>query len=127
MMVGAAAVGAASQVTGEAVESTLRLFAPKSGGKYDLPHLVLVIADVDGVQVHASDRDATLGPELLSFPRGKFRAQLHHYPGEVDLALVKDAEPMVWLRGKRGPVHMDCMHTARKAVLLSVSNDKPAP
>lgn len=118
MMLGAAALGGASQVTGEAVDSIMKWSAPAANDRRGLPHRLLVSVGAADVRLYASNRRGTRGPRLVTYPRGAFTAHLSRYPGEIDLTLDSTGQGRIVVTGTWGLFHHSCIRAAKAAVAL---------
>lgn len=118
--VGMASIGGMSAATGRAADAILKVFAPTEHAMRTWPHLVLISVDRDSVRVNASNRRGDQGPLLATYHKGTFRAQMSRYPGEVDLTIDPDQGGDVWVRGKWGFFHHDCVQVAEAVRALAI-------
>ena len=125
-MMGAAAVGAMSAATGTAIDFILRPFGPTEQSRRGWPHRVIVVAEPSGVSIYASNRHGIQGLELVKFTPGEFKADIDHYPGELELSLEGADGKSYLVRGSWGPLRRSCSRAAHLAVKLSSGSARPA-
>jgi len=119
LFVGAAAIGGASRVTGQPVDTIMKLFSPAPNDRRGLSHRVLVSVDAQEVRVYASNRQGICGPQIATYPSGAFRADISHFPGEIELTLSSADQGRMVLNGHWGPLRRSCARVAHAAVALS--------
>jgi len=126
LMMGAASVGSMSAATGTAIDLILRPFGPTEQSRRGWPHRVIVIAEPTGVTLYASNRHGIQGGELATFAAGAFKADIDHYPGELELTLEPGDGRRYVVMGSWGPLRRSCSRAAHAVVRLSSGSARPA-
>lgn len=102
MMLGAAALGGLSPVTGDAVQKVFDFLTVPSATSPRLPHHILLVVTEDAVTAFRAGRFDRAGPQAAQWKAGAFGAHVARLPFEVDLTIAVERGNRFVFRGKRG-------------------------
>ena len=114
-----------SAVAGTAIDIILKPFAPTEQARRKWPHRVIIVVEPADVTIYASNRHGIQGGKLVRFQAGEFKADLDHYPGEIDLTFESLEGKSYWVRGSWGPIRRSCSRAAHAAIRLSSGSAQP--
>ncbi len=101
IMLGGAALGGMSGVTGKAVEMSLDLVFGPWRPRPDLPHRVLLVVTPEALTAFGSDHRDPLGPRAAKWDAGTFGVHVDRLPFEIDVMIEWDHNRLQ-LSGRRG-------------------------
>lgn len=121
LLEGAAALGAATPLAGEAIKNMNEWLLPEDPReRRDLSRHVAVSVTMDAVEIWSADRSGGLGLLLVTLPKGEFRGHYHHYPERVDLTLDSKPAGRMVLTCSWTHLNDECLIVAKAAVALAI-------
>ena len=104
-MLGAAALGGGTEVTGEAIDRIIKDFASGWPRPPAMPRHVVSVVTPEAVVLFVHSHHAPAGQQAAVYRSGEFKAHASRYPFTIDLTIVPTDGQTIVLSGKRGPRH----------------------